>query len=746
MRALKRIDRRYSLPTRRRSPSSRPALLLVLCLGSFPAFAAGPRVLPEGQLPQDQRLQPLQDLNGYFPFTVSPTPQAWHLRAEQIRRQMLVSQGLWPLPKKTPLKPVIHSLLDQGDYTIEKAYFESFPGFYVTGSLYRPKHGTGKKPAVLCPHGHWSQGRFYDNDLAAVKTEIEQEAEASIESGRSPLQSRCVQLARLGCVVFHYDMIGYADCQQISFDLAHRFATQRPEMNAAENWGLFSPQAESQLQSVMGLQTYNSIRAIDFVSQLEDVDPSRIGVTGASGGGTQTFMVSALDPRVTASMPCVMVSTAMQGGCTCENSSCLRVGMGNIHFAAMFAPKPLGLTAADDWTKEMVTKGFPELQQHFQMLGAADNLMLHSRVEFGHNYNLPSRQAMYAWFNEHLQLGSKQPTQEGEFPRLSSAEMTVWDAAHPQPAGGDKFETALLATWHDDAQRQLHELIPTDTDSLAEFRQVVGGGIDAVVGRGLSAATELEYERTNKWDRGDFLEIVGLVRNKTHHEELPMAFFYPSKWAGDVAIWLDARGKSALYDAAGQPVAAVQQLLQNQVAVVAVDLLYQGEFLATDPPQKTRRVENPREAAAYTFGYNATLFARRVHDVLTTISFVQHHEEKPQHIFLVGLGKAGPWAAAALAQAGHLIDRAAIETAGFRFHDVTDLHSPDFLPGGAKYFDLPGMLSLAAPTPLLLAGESAEGRQVIAATYQAAGAAQALQVAAESPSASEVASWLLTQE
>src|SRR5690606_36454360 len=141
---------------------------------------------------------------------------------------------------------------------------------------------------ILCPHGHWSNGRFTDAGQAAVKEEIAKGAEKSDEGGRSPLQARCVHLARLGCVVFHYDMIGYADSTQLSFDLGHRFAKQRPEMIGESNWGLYSPQAESYLQSITGLQTYNSIRALDFLTSLPIVDAKRIGVTGASGGGTQT--------------------------------------------------------------------------------------------------------------------------------------------------------------------------------------------------------------------------------------------------------------------------------------------------------------------------------------------------------------------------------------------------------------------------------------------------------------------------
>ncbi|MDB4652290.1 acetylxylan esterase, partial [Verrucomicrobia bacterium] len=177
------------------------------------------RALPEDQLPNDSRLAPPKDLNGYFPFRLPTTLDDWEQRASQLRRHLLVMNGLWPMPTRTPLNPVIHGKLDQGDYTVEKVYFESFPGFYVTGSLYRPKGFEGPRPGVLSPHGHWSNGRFTEN--LDIWNDLNQGAERFENGGRSPLQSRNVQLARMGCVVFHYDMVGYADSIQITEDLAH---------------------------------------------------------------------------------------------------------------------------------------------------------------------------------------------------------------------------------------------------------------------------------------------------------------------------------------------------------------------------------------------------------------------------------------------------------------------------------------------------------------------------------------------
>ena len=359
---------------------------LLAFIGARGAGFAGtqlPRALPQGQPPNDARLQPLEGFwTGHFARKPCATPAEWTARAARVRRELAVALGLWPMPEKTPLNTVIHGKMERPGYTIEKVYFESVPGFFVTGSLYRPQGKTGPFPGVLSPHGHFKDGRFYEDPAENLSKEIAAGAEKFPDGGRSLLQARCAQLARMGCVVFHYDMIGYADSVQIPQSLAHGFSKQRPEMNAAENWGLFSPQAEEHLQSVMSLQTWDSIRALDSLLSLPDVDPARIGVTGESGGGTQTFILCAMDDRPTVAFPAVMVSTAMQGGCTCENACLLRVDTGNVEIAALFAPKPLGMTAANDWTKEMATKGFPELQQHFAMLGAPQNVMLKPLLQF----------------------------------------------------------------------------------------------------------------------------------------------------------------------------------------------------------------------------------------------------------------------------------------------------------------------------------------------------------------------------
>jgi len=400
-----------------RGTYARAAWLVPMLFVVVSSRGEAPRALSPGQLPQDVRLGKLRTLDDYFPFTPVDSSQAWEKRAEQLRRQVKVATGVWPTPTRTPLEPVIHGKVDREDYTVEKVYFQSVPGHFVTGNLYRPKGKSGKLPAVLCPHGHWNNGRFVDLGADEVRRQIAQGAERFDPSGRYILQARCVQLARMGCVVFHYDMVGYAD----SVQLEHRPGV-RESLNTKENWGFFSPQAELHLQSLMGLQTWNSVRALDFVLSLPDVDASRVAVTGASGGGTQTFILCAVDERPTLSAPVVMVSTAMQGGCTCENADYLRVGAGNIDIAALAAPKPMVIVGAHDWTQEILTKGYPDLKNLYKMLGHEDRVYATAFTHFEHNYNAVTRSVVYTFINKQFKLGGKEPVIERDFKPLTIAE------------------------------------------------------------------------------------------------------------------------------------------------------------------------------------------------------------------------------------------------------------------------------------------------------------------------------------
>ena len=660
--------------------------------------------------PNDSRLQGLKDLNGYFPFTPPTTVHEWNQRKQVVLRQIQVALGLWPMPARPAINATVHGRVERDDYTVDKVIFESAPGLLVTGSLYLPKNASGKLPTVLCPHGHWANGRFHDHGEKTIAQELASGGETDPVCGRHPLQSRCVQLARMGCMVFIYDMLGYADGGSLTQELAHGFAEQRPDLSSPERWGLFSAQAELRCLNAMGLQTWNSLRALDWIMSRPDCDTARIGCTGASGGGTQTFILTALDERVTAAFPAVMVSTAMQGGCTCENASYLRVNTGNIEFAALTAPRPVAMTGADDWTVDIETRGYPELRKLYALLGAPDNVLARYR-KFPHNYNLPSRMMMYQWFNQHLQLGISEISERPYTP-LTRDEATVFTPDHPAPPKTADAEVTMLRGLDAASRQQIAALLPKSADGMTEFRRVVGGALEVMIGRSLPPAGSTTFEKQiqTSHDKDAWTEFRGLLRLNSHGEELPAIWLLPANWNRHAVLWADGQGKRGLFDADGTTLLpAIQELVASGFAVGTVDLYLTGDFTDDGRPiAEHPRVNNKREFAGYTLGYNHPLFSQRVHDLLTLISSTVFHERQPEQVHLIGLNGAAPHAICAAAIARDKLASVAVDTHGFRFAGITQIRDVNLLPGAVKYGDLPSLLTLCLPIRTAVAGETPE--------------------------------------
>lgn len=422
-------------PHHRLPISTKAFFLLLLGLAGMCAprtFAADPAWLPAGLLPPPPAKGPALCRGAFLTpeqgkavlaaaekhFT---TAQAWEAYAHSTRAAIQRGMGLDPWPRKTPLHAVIRDRRVYDGYSVESVALESVPGFYATGSLYRPIGRSGPYPAILTTHGHTGK--------------VTTPADYKLHGRYSPdVQLRAASLARAGAVVLAIDMFGYGDTiPEVGQDAhAHPFT--------------------------MTIQAWDNIRAVDFLSSLDGVDPHRIAVTGESGGGTQTFLLTALDSRIAVSIPVVMVSTYFFGGCPCESG--LPIHRSDGHFAdnaliaALAAPRPmLVVSDGQDWTKETPSVDLPFLRHIYTLEGAPDNVANAAFPAEGHDYGPSKRAAAYRFLIAHLGLdpsavfAADGKLDESKVTIESPDRMRIFTASFPLPAntlhGAAAVERAL---------------------------------------------------------------------------------------------------------------------------------------------------------------------------------------------------------------------------------------------------------------------------------------------------------------
>lgn len=640
----------------------------------------------------------------------------WQNRAEEIRAQVLASCGLWPLPEKTPLNARIFDRLERADYSIEKVVIETHPGVFLAGNLFRPLRQTQTRyPGILNPHGHWDNGRMANQETGSVA-------------------ARCIQFARMGMVAFAYDMVGYNDTAQFSprkadgslefprfYDGHVRFA-QAP---ADQLWGI----------SLMGLQTWNSIRALDFLASLPDVDATRLACTGESGGGTQTFMLGAIDPRLQAQAPIVMVSHSMQGGCWCENAPGLRVRFSNMEIAAAAAPRPQLLVAATgDWTKTTMEIEGPAIADIYRLFGPGGQFRFEI-FDYPHNYNQTTREVAYAFMAEHLQNRSRaDKIAEQPYEMEPDRALRLWADTHLPPGAktAEEYKSYLI----EQARRQLAAKWPRDAAGLKSFKDELGQLYRAVFQLARDPqefdVTVGTTERLEGGIRVSRFEVAS--RTSTHR--IPVRVAVPRRNRTKTAVLVTTPlGMTSSFDVAGRPTGFAEQLLAAGHTVVAFDTFLTGSRANNE--ERARR----DHGKDFFSTYNRTDLQERVGDLVTLCAFARSHLEDHK-IVLHGRDDAGLWTLlAAPAADAVMADAAQFDVENDQVWTQQDWLTPSIRRLGT--FD--GPVLLAAPNPVLIHNAGTRfPTGTITTTYERLGVARQARLHPERLTDAVLLNWLTT--
>ena len=324
----------------------------------------------------------------------------------EVRQKILQSFGPWP--EKTPLNPRVTGVLTRDGYKVEKVIFESRPNFPVTGNLYLPTGRAGRLPGVVGVCGHSANGK-----------------------AGPTYQSFAQGLARQGYVVLIYDPIGQGErLQHVTADLKPRHGVGTGEHNYVGNRMFL-------VDEFLGAWfTWDGIRALDYLLTRPEVDPRHLGLTGNSGGGTQSTWLCGVESRFTMAAPSCFVTTFrrnLENELPADTEQCppsaLALGLDHSDYIAAMAPKPVLVMGQekDFFDVRGLEEAHGRLQPLYRLLGAPENIGLFVGPDY-HGYSQPNREAMYRWFDRAIKVAGA-----GKEPALTmEKDEDLWCTPHGQ--------------------------------------------------------------------------------------------------------------------------------------------------------------------------------------------------------------------------------------------------------------------------------------------------------------------------
>ncbi len=276
---------------------------------------------------------------------------------KEVRERLQIDKYL---AMRTGNAPILSKVRKYDGYTVQNFALETLPGLYVCGSIYTPR-SKGKHALIICPNGHFGNGRY-----------------------REDQQQRMGTLARMGAICVDYDLFGWGESALQVTSIGHNTSIAHI------------------------IQAMNGISILDFMIGRKDVDTTRVGVNGGSGGGSQTVLLTVLDDRYTAACPVVSLASHFDGGCPCESGMPVTLAGGgtcNAELGALFAPKPMCVVSdGKDWTASTPKLEYPYLQKVYGFYGAADKVTNVHLPKEGHDFGPNKRNAVYDFFADVFQL------------------------------------------------------------------------------------------------------------------------------------------------------------------------------------------------------------------------------------------------------------------------------------------------------------------------------------------------------